>query len=327
MQCISSPLDDTDRATLHVVLRRERHYAFMHLLGAFGAAAPAIVVAFLDTGLPLALTVAAVATGVCAWQLRRFFHWRTTSARLRRALAMGMKSTTQGALSGVEVVQPGHLRYRVDGDVLILRPLAAPLEQADTAAHMHVTRFEHVPATDVVLHWVPLTARRGALLGVEYSALPAPERVEVTMDAAAVERSGWQVRQLAILLSVGLLVVILISITNYGFGLHQLLQTLGIAAGAGAVIFACNRVRVRRLLRGGTQMTVVRGVVSEVLSARVRAGRRTLHHTWYRVGNMLVCPPTSMRGAIGVGSPVTLEYIASDAPGLAGTLVSLSARA
>lgn len=321
MQFNKRPLDDDDRLTLRVFLRRERLAATLHLLSAFSAAAPAVVVGLLDAGAPLTLTVAAASVGVAAWQLSRFHARHTMLAPLRGALSAGWKYAVRGTLSGVDIAQPGHLRYRVDGRALVMRPLAAPLDLVDPTAQLHISRFEHVPATEVELHWMPLRDGQGALLRVDHPALPPPERVDVEMCGSAVERSGWQVRQLAGLLAVALAFVILMTVASYGFSASQLLQTLGIAGLTAGAVYALNRARIRRLRRDCPDMTVVRGVITEVLEGRERAGRRTRRHTWYRVGGMLISPGTALRGRVTVGSPVVLEYLASNEHGYGGQLV------
>lgn len=325
MQRTTSPLDATDRATLRVFLRRERLYAFLNLLWTFSAMAPVVVMHLLDAGAPLTLTVTAVAVSAGIWQMTRFYQRYSRLAPLREAWSAGWKYTTRGALSGVERVQPGCLRYQVDGRALVMRPLAAPLELADVPEGLRITRFEHAPAADVVLYWMPLGKERGALLGVDYPALPAAERAEVDMDDAAVARSGWQVRDLVILSGVGMVFVLSSTLASDGFGLTQLLLPLCIAALAGAAIYALNRKRKRRLRQDRARMTVVRGAVSEVLDGRVRTGGRMTRNIWYRVGGMLVSPGSALRGPVAIGTPVVLEYLASNDHGYGGQLVSFSA--
>lgn len=195
----------------------------------------------------------------------------------------------------------------------MLHPLVTPLELPGTALDMRFTGLRHASGPDIVPHWLPVGAGRGVLLRVDYPELPAPERHARPLDAQALGPAAWRGRELLGVVALAFPVLLSITIFTRGSSWSVLLQTLAIGGIALGLMVGCLRLWQRRVEARRAEMTVVHGTVSEVLAARISTGRTSRVHTWYRVGDLLVCPGAARSGTAGIGSRVRVEILHGEA--------------
>ncbi|MDO5693626.1 MAG: hypothetical protein Q4G70_14330 [Pseudomonadota bacterium] len=251
-------------------------------------------------GLGLAL-FGALCVGT-AWQRRR----RQTTP-LREALAHGQKQVTRGRLIALEVCAGNSLRYRLASQVLELSPI---LDQVSNQLPLLGTRLlaaQSLRDTDVELHWIALSSGLSVLLQAHYPAAPAAQRQmhgTNQQDTAPVLRQ--ELRLGAVVAGVSL-VVWLFEAWASGFdGGLMIFLAAGLILAIALWVLAFSLPRWLRARRSPVGLWLS-GPVTEIITARVRLGRRWTDSVWHRIDGELWCPETGAAQALA--EPVRLRAL------------------
>jgi hypothetical protein len=257
-----------------------------------------------DRDVPIFASLAAIgfllALAACFWMWRR---WRRQIRPLRMAVAANRKRVVAGMLTLVERLPRGRLRYTVNGEAFEVDLLLGLDTRATYLFGRPLESFRHLSDVTVELHTIALGPDVTLLLQADYPQTPPIARTERPTGTADVDRVVKEAKSNALTtVGVGSFVLLLVlGIGRWATGSWGLTVAMVVLSAIGLAIILPLVVLPRVWhARRSTGLVAIEGLVTEVMSSRVRYGRGSSFTVlWYRVGGALLCP-----GGFGVeGGP------------------------
>jgi hypothetical protein len=268
-----------------------------------------------DRDIPIYISIAvvcfALALGLWFWIARQR---RRLILPLHQAIESGQKRVVCGMLTLVERLPDGRLRYTIDGEAFEVDVLLGLDTRMSYLFGRSLDSFRHLNDVAVELHSVALGPRITLLLQVQYPGTPPITRSERLTDAGDRSRAVARAKTntLNTLGALCLVVPVIFVIGRMATG------STGFTVGVTVFLVICLLLMlpfivlppVLRAYRS-TGSIAIEGLVTEVMTGRVRYGRSTsITMEWYRVGGMLFCPAgVGVEGKAGPGDLVKFEYV------------------
>lgn len=266
------------------------------------------------------VVVACMVGSALLWM--RALKLREVSQRpLIAALASHSKQVTTGKLGSIQADERGGLRYQVDDDILLLRPLAAAYDTPDPVKGEPIQEFQHVQIDDIALHWIPLSDDLGLLLEAAYGDADRAVVALAPHTSADRRRAQWRARLLLVLLGLALP----FSLYLAGTSLDGITANLGVYLVAGGLIAGLAYLNMRRQRLHSAALQVFTGRVTETFYIQLSSGNGgTQRHHWFRVGGRLISPGLAATGTIRLGDWAKIESLAPTDPAAPDELVSFA---